>query len=250
MITQIAIGWLATFLTGAVLWALWEKQDPLREIKYTAEFLKEFGAALISIFFTIFLAYAYAYISKLLIPPSVMESVGWSKVLAFPLWVRLTIAYLLKDFWYYIFHWWMHNNQYLWLTHQWHHSPKQLWWLVAQTTSLTSRFLFQIGFIAFPLLSIPPEVMFFVGLFGALHENWTHLNAKWRSWMGILELVFVTPRYHSLHHTQIGGKNMGSYFTIFDRIFGTYVDPESLNPDEQQYGSVDKSITVRMILGV
>ena len=250
MITQIMIGWLATFITGFILWLLWEKQDPLRDIKYTDQFLKEFGAALISIFFTIIIAYTYVDIIKLVIPSSVTQWLNEIKVLSLPIWLRLILAYLIKDFVYYILHWYMHYNQYLWKTHQWHHSIQQLWWLSAQRTSFTSRFLFQIGFITYPLLSIPPEVMFYIGLFGAFHENWTHSNLKWRSWMGMLEWLFVTPRYHSLHHTDIGAKNMGSYFTIFDRIFGTYVDPETLNPDEQKFGSVEDAITWQKVMGI
>lgn len=250
MITQVMIGWLALFITGFILWFLWEKQDPLRDIKYGEEFFTEFGAALVSIFFTIIIAYAYFYIIKLVTPPSVTQWLEEIKILSLPVWFRLIIAYFIKDFCYYVAHSWMHYNKSLWQTHQWHHSIQQLWWLAAQRTSFTSRFLFQIGFIAYPLLSIPPEVMFYVGLFGAFHDNWVHLNIKWRSWMGMLEWFVVTPRYHSLHHTDIGAKNMGSYFTIFDRIFGTYVDPESINPDEQKFGSVDEPITWQKVVGL
>lgn len=250
MIVQILIGWLATLITGAILWLVWEKPDPLREIDYANEFFKEFGAALVSILFTIIIAYAYADIIKLVIPRSLMELLSGLGVLSPPVWVRLILAYLIKDICYYLAHWWMHHNKYLWYTHQWHHSIQQLWWLAAQRTSFTSRFLFQVGFIAFPLLAIPPEVMFYVGLFGALHENWTHSNVKWRSWMGILEWLFVTPRYHSLHHTQIGAYNMGSYFTIFDRLFGTYINPESIDPDEQTFGVVGQPLTWQKVVGI
>ncbi|MCL2931174.1 MAG: sterol desaturase family protein [Trichodesmium sp. MAG_R03] len=250
MITQVMIGWLALFITGIILWLFWEKQDPLRDIKYVNRFLPEFGAALVSIFFTIIIAYAYFYIIKLVVPTSVTQWLGEIKILSLPVWLRLALAYLIKDFCYYVAHWWMHHNKYLWQTHQWHHSIQQLWWLAAQRTSFTSRFLFQIGFIAYPLLSIPPEVMFYVGLFGAFHDNLVHLNIKWHSWMGKLEWLFVTPRYHSLHHTDIGAKNLGSYFTIFDRIFGTYIDPETLNPDEQKFGSVDEPMTWQKFVGI
>lgn len=250
MITQVMIGWLATFVTGGLLWLCWEKIDPLREIDYARQFLKEFGAAAISIFFTIILAYIYADIIKLLIPITVSDALSHWGILTWPLWMRLILAYLIKDFWYYVFHWCMHHNSYLWQTHIWHHSTQQLWWLAAQRTSFTSRFLFQFGFLVFPLLAIPPEVMFYLGLLSALHENWTHSNAKWRSWMGVLEWVFVTPRYHSLHHTQVGAFNMGSYFTIFDRIFGTYIDPESVNPDEQVFGLSDQPITWQKVIGI
>jgi sterol desaturase/sphingolipid hydroxylase (fatty acid hydroxylase superfamily) len=250
MITQVMIGWSATFVTGGLLWLFWEKVDPLREINYARQFLKEFGAALVSMFFTIVLAYIYADIIKLLIPPTISDALLNLGVLTWPLWIRVILAYFIKDLWYYIFHCLMHHNQYLWQTHIWHHSTQQLWWLAAQRTSFTSRFLFQFGFLAFPILAIPPEVMFYLGLLSAVHENWTHSNAKWRSWMGILEWIFVTPRYHSLHHTQVGAFNMGSYFTIFDRIFGTYIDPESVNPDEQIFGLSDQPITWQKVIGI
>lgn len=250
MISQLLIGWLATFITGALLWLFWEKPDPLREIRYAQEFFKEFGAAVISIFFTIIIAYAYVDIIKIFIPPSVSELMSRVGLLSLPIWIRVLLAYLIKDFWYYVTHWWMHRNDYLWKTHLWHHSSQNFWWLVAQRTSFTSRFLFQIGFLAFPLLAIPPEVMFYLGLLSALHENWTHSNVKWRSWMGILEWIFVTPRSHGVHHTQVGAYNMGSYFTIFDRLFGTHIDPDSLDANEQKFGVVDRPITWQDVVGI
>lgn len=250
MITQIMIGWLATFVTGGLIWFFLERIDPLRDIKYAQQFFKEFGAAVISIFFTIILAYLYGNLIITLIPSSFIEWLSKFGVLSLPLWVRLILAYLIKDFCFYVIHWFMHYNKYLWQTHLWHHSIQQLWWLAAQRTSFTSRFLFQVGFLAFPLLAIPPEVMFYLGLTSALHENWTHSNAKWRSWMGMLEWILVTPRYHSLHHTQVGAYNLGSYFTIFDHLFGTYLDPESINPDEQTFGITNQPITWQKIIGI
>jgi sterol desaturase/sphingolipid hydroxylase (fatty acid hydroxylase superfamily) len=250
MLTQILIGWLAIFITGGLIWLFLEKPDPLKEIRYAEEFLKEFGAAFVSLLFIIVIAYAYADIIKFFIPPVLKQWLSQFGLLALPLWVRVILAYVIKDFCYYVVHWWMHHNKYLWQSHLWHHSIQQLWWLAAQRTSFTSRFLFQVGFLAFPILEIPPEVMFYLGLFGALHENWTHSNAKWRTWMGPLEWIFVTPRYHSLHHTQVGAYNMGSYFTIFDRLFGTYINPDSINPDEQTFGIVEQPINWQKVVGI
>ncbi|MBI1240536.1 sterol desaturase family protein [Umezakia ovalisporum] len=126
MIAQIIMGWLATFIIGAFIWVIWEKQDPLRDIKYADEFLREFGAALVSIVFTIIITYTYVGIIKLVIPASLVESLTGLGVLSLPIWVRLILAYVIKDFCYYVAHWWMHHNKYLWETHVWHHSIQKL----------------------------------------------------------------------------------------------------------------------------
>ncbi|MDB9310441.1 hypothetical protein PN471_17775 [Aphanizomenon sp. CS-733/32] len=38
MITQIMIGWLATFVTAGLIWFFSERINPLRDIKYAMDF--------------------------------------------------------------------------------------------------------------------------------------------------------------------------------------------------------------------
>lgn len=119
--------------------------------------------------------------------------------------------------------------------------------------SLTDVLLFKIGFLSFPLLGIPPEIMIFVGIHYLIHDNWIHLNVKWHSWMKYIEWFYVTPRFHAVHHTETGSntKNLGALFTIFDRIFGTYVNPEQLTDNQVQFASGENAVvTVRKIVGV
>jgi sterol desaturase/sphingolipid hydroxylase (fatty acid hydroxylase superfamily) len=102
-------------------------------------------------------------------------------------------------------------------------------------------------------LGIPPEIMIFVGIHYIIHDNWIHLNVKWRSWMGVIEWFYVTPRFHAVHHTQTGSnqKNLGALFTFFDRLFGTYVNPETLTDDQIQFASGDNAVvSLRKIVGV
>lgn len=252
MILQAVRGLLVLFISGMLFW-IWEIQDPLRPVEYRSRFFKEFGAAMISAFYSIILAYFFVALVKLTISPSLMDFMGWTGLLSLPLAVRLLIAYLLKDLSFYLIHRLKHSNNILWFTHSWHHSIDQLWWLAAQRESLTDVLLLKVGFLVFPLLEIPPEIMIFVGIHIMIHDNWIHLNVKWRSWMGIIELFYVTPRFHAVHHTQTGShtKNLGSLFTIFDRIFGTYVDPETVTPDQVQFASGDNAVvTLRKIVGV
>jgi sterol desaturase/sphingolipid hydroxylase (fatty acid hydroxylase superfamily) len=252
MIAQTLIGLLALFASGIIFW-IWEIKDPLKTVEYRNRFPREFGAAIISAIYSIILAYFFVALVKLTISPKLMDFVGWTGLLSLPLGVRLLIAYVLKDFSFYVTHLIKHKNNTLWLTHNWHHSIDQLWWLAAQRESLTDVLLFKVGFLSFPLLGIPPDIMFFVGLHYIIHDNWIHLNVKWRSWMKYVEWIYVTPRVHGIHHTEGGSvtKNLGALFTIFDRLFGTYVDPDTVTPEQVKFASGDNAVvTPRKIIGV
>jgi sterol desaturase/sphingolipid hydroxylase (fatty acid hydroxylase superfamily) len=46
-------------------------------------------------------------------------------------------------------------------------------------------------------------------------------------------------------------KNLGALFTVFDRIFGTYVDPDTVTLEQIQFASGDNAlVTPRKIIGV
>ncbi|MBC1241618.1 sterol desaturase family protein [Nostoc sp. 2RC] len=244
----ILLYWLMTFSSGVILW-LWEKQDPLRLIKYKLQFLKEFKAALVAFCYMLINNYVtWLLITKILIFPIVMvESTGF---LSLPLWVRFFTAFILKELFYYIIHRIQHANKYTWLTHKWHHSSESLWWLAAQRSSLTSEILYTFSVIWFPLLGIPLELMTIVSLHGAFQNNWIHLNVKSQPWMRILEWIYVTPRFHSLHHYDTRGRNFGDSTTIFDRLFGTYLNPDTYHLDENKSAGIDEPVTVKMIVGI
>lgn len=252
VLIQVGIGLAVLFLSGLLFW-IWEIRDPLRPVEYRERFPWEFGAAIISAVYSIVLAYFFVGLVKLVVSPSLMEFIGWTGLMSLPLWLRLLLAYLLKDLSFYVTHLVKHLNHTLWRTHNWHHSIDQLWWLAAQRESLTDVLLFKVGFLTFPLLGIPPEIMFFVGVHYIIHDNWIHLNVKWRPWMRVIEWFYVTPRFHGVHHTQTGSitKNLGALFTIFDRLFGTYVDPASITPDQLQFAAGENAVvTWRKVVGV
>jgi len=81
-------------------------------------------------------------------------------------------------------------------------------------------------------------------------NHWMHMNVSWRSnW---LELVLVTPRYHHIHHSSDAALHDGNYgglFTFWDRMFGTYVDPDATVP--RQFGTGEKRRdTVLLMIGI
>lgn len=242
------IYWLMLFVSGSIL-GFWEKQAPLRQIEYKSVFWKELGAASISFTCGIINTYVtWILLDKILVfPARFIEYIG---VLYLPLWVRIVIAYLLREFLYYLIHRSQHTNTFLWLTHSFHHSSNTVWWLSAQRVSLISAILYTISYIGFPLLQIPPQFMIFLLIHLAFQDNWIHLNVKWQPWMRILEWVYVTPRFHSIHHYNFEGKNLGDTLTIFDRLFGTYIDPDTYYLNPNQSACNNEPITIKMILGI
>jgi sterol desaturase/sphingolipid hydroxylase (fatty acid hydroxylase superfamily) len=252
---NIIIGWSIFFVSGAVFW-LWEKRDSLRTIKYDTEFFKEIRLTVISIIFSIITAYtvyAFGLILKPWIPPSIIKSVAWTGVLPLPLEIRFVIAFFLKDFTYYVTHRATHANRILWRSHKMHHSSEQLWWLVSPRISLLGNFISSLGYVWFTLLEIPAEAVAFVGLFEYMFQGWLHLNVAWHPWMEVVEWIIITPRFHAVHHIprpEIRGKNVGGMFSFFDRLFGTYVNPATIDPNKEEFGLNGEPITLRMIVGI
>ena len=154
--------------------------------------------------------------------------------------IRIVVFYLLADCGSYWMHRLMHTRH-VWRVHRWHHSSTQLYWLSGVRATLPQQILFNLPYIAAaPLLAgIPLWGILALTLEGVVRNNWMHMNVAWRSnW---LERVFVTPRYHHIHHSadaQLHDGNYGSLFSIWDRLFGTYLDPDVTKP--KTFGTGEK----------
>ena len=217
---------------------------PARRIDYRAV-LKDDVAALF-VYGLIFLPIS-VHVSNHVLPSDVVL-VG--ALLDLPLAVRLALYYVLGDLGLYAMHRLMHTR-YAWRMHRWHHSPRQLYWLAGIRATVPNQVLFNLPFaLVSPLLHHAPAWLLLLVFAEAFFQNnWMHMNVTWRSrW---LELVFVTPRYHHVHHSSAPehhGVNLGSRFTVWDRLFGTYVDPETVG--DISFGLHDAPSPLRVAVGV
>jgi len=168
-----------------------------------------------------------------------------------PLVVRVILYFILADFG----HYWMHrltHTQYFWRVHKMHHSTHEMYWLGGARTTIPDFFIVNIPYVlAYSVLYISPWWMAnAIAVTSILQNDWMHMNVTWRSrWM---EWVFVTPRFHHVHHSvnpEHYGKNMGSLLTVWDRLFGTYLDPEKVD-SKLSFGTGEKDNPVRVVLGV
>lgn len=253
---QLLIPFLTLLISGTILW-LWEIKQPFREIQHLPTFLQDIRELPIIFLFIVLSAQIYAYVSDLFIFPiieAVTHSVGWTSVLDMPLWFRLIIAILIKDLIAYFNHWLMHHTFIFWRTHTWHHLQKPMYWLKGNKNSLMAKIIAKWDFIAFPILGIPLDITFACVLAYSFFTFFVHSNIQWLPWMRTVEWILVTPRYHLVHHSsdiQYQHKNLGDIFTFCDRIFGTYLDPDTFDPSGEEFGlDEDESLTSRMIIGL
>jgi sterol desaturase/sphingolipid hydroxylase (fatty acid hydroxylase superfamily) len=228
----------------AVFFTSLEIIRPARAVPYRSVVLKD----LIALMAYVYIVFPLAGDLNHLVHGHPSYSAGVSGL---PLALRFVLYLVLADFG----HYWIHrlvHTRYLWRVHKWHHSPTYMYWLGGVRATVPQQFLVNIPYIlAYPLLLPAPWWMSFgLAAFFAVQNDWMHWNCTWRSrW---LEWLFVTPRYHHIHHSadpQHYEANMGNMFTIWDRLFGTYVNPDTTTPDFA-LGLGTRENPVRLMLGV
>jgi sterol desaturase/sphingolipid hydroxylase (fatty acid hydroxylase superfamily) len=154
------------------------------------------------------------------------KHVGLLNWLPVPLPIAIIATFLLMDYAYWWWHWANHMIPLFWRFHNVHHTDLDL------DVSTAARFhfgemIFSIGFLslAVTVLGISPVMLvaFFIALEAAVlfhHSNW-RLPIKLER---ILNLIFVTPRMHGIHHSIVQretNSNWGTIFCWWDKLHRT-----------------------------
>ena len=233
------------FLFRACLWIPIERLWRAKSISYRQVATRDFAAQLFHVFFVVPVV---VYIYDRLFAYS-----GFSKEIAkFPMLARIAVYFLISDFGYYWVHRLMHTRPF-WRTHQWHHSPTYMYWLAGCRATVPHQFLVTSSYLlAAPILK-PSRwwVYTMLVIFSYLDVDWMHLNVPWGG--RVLEWFFVTPRFHHIHHSsdpKYYNSNMGNVFTFWDRLFGTFIDPATINEKEMTFGINESVSPVRLIAGL
>ncbi len=178
---------------------------------------------------------------------------GWQVVQALPGAVRIVMAIFLVDFIIYWIHRAQHEFELLWRTHAWHHSIEQLYWFSGFRTSFLHSFIYNVPQAAVPMLvfNLSPLEAGIGYSIGLLIQFWEHTNIDVE--IGPLNHLIITPAYHRVHHSTAHSRtNFGTTFSLWDRLFGTYFDPEQV-PVTAPLGlgeAYDKKKMARMLLGL
>src|SRR5438477_3023882 len=156
---------------------------------------------------------------------------GWHALQGLPGTARIVLALVVVDFVIYWIHRAQHTFDPLWRTHAWHHSIEQLYWFSGFRTSFLHSFIYNIPQVVIPvtLFKLSPAEAGIGYSLGLLIQFWEHTNLKVN--VGAFRWLIVTPDYHRIHHSATihRGKNLGTTFRLWDRMFGTYVDPASIS---------------------
>jgi sterol desaturase/sphingolipid hydroxylase (fatty acid hydroxylase superfamily) len=168
--------------------------------------------------------------------------------------VKIGLALVCADFTIYWIHRAQHKSDTLWRTHAWHHSIEQLYWFSGFRTSFLHSFLYNVPQAAVPMLvfqlsPLDTGVAYSIGLFV---QFWEHTNV--RVSIGPLRYLVITPKYHRIHHSAVEplGKNLAPIFSLWDLLFGTFLDPNTM-PEDFPVGlgqRVEPRKMPRMVLGV
>jgi len=155
----------------------------------------------------------------------------WPGVTDLP-WVSLLLYLVVFDLVNYWVHRAQHQWEWWWRLHALHHAQRQLtMWSDNRTHLLDDVLLAVVSVVVAQFIGIAPGQFVAVVALTQLSESFQHANL--RLWFGRLgERLWVSPRFHRLHHAigigheskgnnTLGGYNFGVLLPLWDMLFGT-----------------------------
>ncbi len=159
---------------------------------------------------------------------------------------------VLSDFLVYWAHRSMHSRM-LWQVHAWHHSAEHVYFIAGLRGSLQDTLIlftpYAVAYVVFPLDGT--GMLLITLLIVASINPFIHSNLR-IPFPSSIEKVFVTPRFHFVHHSAnrtFGNSNYGQLFTVWDRLFGTFTDPDRV-PSDQSLGLGYPAKYWKLLLGM
>jgi len=170
------------------------------------------------------------------------QGLGLLNLFALPAVVKLIVGIFLLDLGDYFYHRISHRWGVLWSFHRVHHSDHEMDVTTGYRfhpfeslgllgTQVISSFVFGYGLetvAVYYTLYIPLVIL-------------QHTNLKFPNWFeNSFGYVFATPNFHRVHHSyprSFTDSNYGDFFSVWDRLFGTYqkVEPTQLKLGLENY---------------
>ena len=146
--------------------------------------------------------------------------------LALPAWAAAISTFLLMDYAYWWWHWANHMIPLFWRFHNVHHTDLDL------DVSTAARFhfgelIFSIGFLSLAVILFGITPIMLVLFFITFEAATLFHHSNWRLRIGVeraLNMIFVTPRMHGIHHSIVQretNSNWGTIFCWWDKLHRT-----------------------------
>ncbi len=152
----------------------------------------------------------------------------------------------------YLFHRFVSHSRPMWFSHEYHHLPTDISvympgiiarpFLVIATFPVLAVLLFSLqallttsGTTGFDVMSFVYLLAFLQIAIGGISHS-AYLRRCW--WIHRLMSPFglTTPQEHWFHHVQELNVNFGNITTAWDRVFGTYLDPTTVDASRYRAG--------------
>jgi sterol desaturase/sphingolipid hydroxylase (fatty acid hydroxylase superfamily) len=229
------------FVLSGVIFTVMELRRPARRFDWRAADVFATGVA---IFWGLIFGLAFERFSSFLFNREVPFGSTWS-------WFGAGVfVFIGVDFVQYWIHRFLHTH-WCWRIHRWHHSVDRLNWLTGYRASFFEVAIS--GVFPTAVALVWPEVGIFAAFYYVCSTAWMHTNIDIQS--KFLLAWLVTPQSHRIHHSvikEMNSSNFGNFWTIWDRIFGTWIAPNSLAVESREFelGTHDLKPIVRMAIGV
>ncbi len=214
---------------GITFFWLLEGSLPLFRFKY-----KKWQHALPNLFFTLTTVIVNFALAFLLLKTADWVSannfgiINWLPEM--PMWLYVLLGVLLLDFFgAYLAHYVEHRVKPLWMVHLVHHTDHN----VDTTTANRHHPIESVIRFAFTLFGVfvvgtPIGIVMLYQSLSLVATQFTHANIKMSKRVDkILSYFIVSPDMHKVHHHYVlpyTDSNYGNIFSIWDRIFGTYME--------------------------
>ncbi|TAD80905.1 MAG: sterol desaturase family protein, partial [Sphingomonadales bacterium] len=148
---------------------------------------------------------------------------GWT---ALPAALSVVAAVLILEFAAY----WRHRFEHaraLWPIHATHHADEAMTWLSVRRKHPLGEILAVLAdTLPVILLGLPFWAIATAMILRSWWGYFIHADVPWT--LGLLGKVLISPAAHRLHHIRdetLMGTNYGNMVTLWDKLFGTYLDP-------------------------
>lgn len=148
------------------------------------------------------------------------QSFGWA-------WYLWLTCQLLDDFSYYWLHRFNHTVRFLWAAHIVHHSSDHYNLGTGLRNGWFTLLYKPLFYMWLPAIGFHPEMVLVCLGIEALWQF--QLHTKYVPRLGFFDKFLNTHTQHQVHHAKnlpYLDKNHGGYLNLFDKIFGTWKDPD------------------------
>jgi sterol desaturase/sphingolipid hydroxylase (fatty acid hydroxylase superfamily) len=233
---------MLNYLAIGIPFALFEWRFPANDVAVRRRLLRDLVAC--AVVFAHAIGTTYVAYHGVIRPLTLGLRFMWMSEI--PMWLRVAVAPFAIDLTLY----WLHralHTRWLWPLHRWHHSVTELYWLSGGRTSFPQYVLYLLVPLVWAIsLHLPGWVVALGALWAVLVNNFMHWNVRWR--LRWLERFVITPRVHRLHHRKYGAPGNFGAFLAWDRLFGSWEDPDAIEPPTD-FGIEERLNPVRLWWG-